>query len=125
MNNHTPVTIPFSISHTPTQEKIALLELEMCYLQVRSCLSQVWIIRISQQTSSLTVSVFVLVNIQINFNERTFLITFLLKTSCNLYFLGFIFALKVLLSLFCFSGTCLFLLLNPSFQVKYPGFPTS
>ena len=46
-----PLT-PFSISHTPTQEKIALLELELCYLQVRSCLSQVRIIRISQQTSS-------------------------------------------------------------------------
>ena len=57
---------------TPTQEKIALLELEMCYLQVRSCLSQVRIIRISQQTSSLTVSVFVLVSSLINFNERTF-----------------------------------------------------
>ena len=50
------VTIPLpSAFLTPTQEKIALLELEMSYLQVRSCLSQVRIIRISQQTLSLTV----------------------------------------------------------------------
>ena len=81
MNNYTTSNHPPSAFLTPTQEKIALLELEMCYLQVRSCLSQVRIIRISQQTSSLTVSVFVLVSIQVNFNVRTFLMTFLLKTN--------------------------------------------
>ena len=77
-SNHHPSA---SLTPTPTQEKIALLKLEMCYLQVRSCQSQVRIIRISQQTSSLFVSVFVLVSIQIIFNGRTFLMSSLLKTN--------------------------------------------
>ena len=46
------VTIPIQHFSHQLKKKIALLELEMCYLQVRSCLSQVRIIRISQQTSS-------------------------------------------------------------------------
>ena len=46
-SNHPP-----SAFLTPTQEKIALLELKMCYLQVRIFLSHVRIIRFSKQTCS-------------------------------------------------------------------------
>ena len=98
---------PSSAFLTPTQEKNVLLKLEMCYLQVRSwCLSQIRIIRISQQTFSwanptskvpfrvLVVWLrfnfvwmivclefdcfFALVSSLINFHERTFLMSFLL-----------------------------------------------
>ena len=52
-SSNTLVTIAFQYFSHQLKKKIALMELELCYLQVRSFLSQVRIIRISQQTSSL------------------------------------------------------------------------